>query len=50
MRTLRRLGRVLLGVLTAVIALGIAAAAVFGVKGYLMSREALGALPVGELG
>ena len=50
MRALRRLGRVLLGVLTAVIALGIAAAAVFGVKGYLMSREALDALPVEELG
>ena len=41
MRGLKRVGKFFLGVLTGLFTLGLIVAAVFGVKGYLMSREAL---------
>ena len=49
MRGLKRVGRFFLGVLTGLFTLGLIVAAVFGVKGYLMSREALEQLPVEEM-
>lgn len=41
MKWIRRIGKGLLGLVTAAFCLGLLAAAVFGVKGYLMAREAL---------
>ena len=49
MRGLKRVGKFFLGVLTGLFTLGLLVAAVFGVKGYLMSREALEQLPVEEM-
>ena len=49
MRGLKRVGKFFLGVLTGLFTLGLIVAAVFGVKGYLMSREALEQLPVEEM-
>ena len=49
MKWIRRIGKLVLAVVTAVFCLGILAAAVFGVKGYLMSREALEKEPVAQM-
>ena len=49
MRGLKRVGKFFLGVLTGLFTLGLIVGAVFGVKGYLMSREALEQLPVEEM-
>lgn len=49
MRWFRRIGRGLLTVVTVVFCLGLIGAAVFGVKGYLMSRDALEQKPPAQM-
>ncbi len=49
MRVLRRVVKIFLSVLACLICLGVLAVTIFGVQGYLMSREALEKLPAEEM-
>ena len=49
MRVLRRAVKIFLSVLACLICLGVLAVTIFGVQGYLMSREALEKLPAEEM-